>query len=177
MAIRRRFIGLAIVGILGIGIWVLGSVSQATAETLKFKSFNHVTKQEEVPVADVEGHAISLTVREGVAVFENGEWAWHKSAYLRNYVKGAGTSESYGTYTFLDGSSIIVHGKGTIEATPAGVPSSAKWTVEVIHGTGRFQGIKGTTTTTSTKLLPPEKDEPVGKALSEGTLVYTLPSK
>jgi hypothetical protein len=175
MAIRRCFIGLAIVSILGIGIWVLGSVPQATAETLNFKSFNHVTKQETVPIADVEGHIIRLQVREGVAVFENGELAWHKSSYFYNYVKGAGPGESYGTYTFLDGSSIIVHGKGVIEATPGAVPSAAKWTTEIIHGTGRFEGIKGTLKA-STKLLPAEKDEPTGKALSEGTIVYTLPS-
>ena len=176
MAIRKRFIGLAIVIILGIGIWVLGSVLQATAETLNFRSFNHVTKQETVPIADVEGHIMRLQVREGVAVFENGELAWHKTTYFYNYVKGAGPGEAYGTYTFLDGSSIIGHSKGVIEATPAGVPSAAKWSTEIIHGTSRFQGIKGTIKT-STKLLPPEKDEPTGKALSEGTIVYTLPSK
>ncbi len=176
MAIRRRFIGLAIVSILGIGIWVLGSVPQAAAETLNFKSFNHVTKQETVPISDVEGHIMRLQVREGVAVFENGELAWHKTVYFLNHVKGAGPGEAYGTYSFPDGSTIIGHSKGVIEATPAGVPSSAKWSTEIINGTGRFRGIKGTIKV-STKLLPAEKDEPLGKALSEGTIVYTLPNK
>ena len=176
MVIRKYFVGLAILSILGIVIWVLYSVPQATAETLNFKSFNHVTKQETVPIPDVEGHIIRLQVREGVAIFENGELAWHKSTYFYNYVKGAGPGEAYGTYTFLDGSSFTVHSKGTIEATSAGVPAAAKWTIEIIHGTGRFQGIKGTLRA-STKLLPADKDEPTGKALSEGTIVYTLQSK
>lgn len=79
MAIRRCFIGLSILSILGIGIWVLGSVPQATAETLEFKSFNRVTKQETVPIADVEGHIMRLQAREGVAVFENGELGWQKT--------------------------------------------------------------------------------------------------
>ena len=79
-------------------------------------------------------------------------------------------------YTFLDGSTITGHGIGVIQATSAGVPTAAKWTSELTHGTGRFQGIKGTVKS-STKLLPPEKDEPTGKAFSEGTMVYTLPSK
>jgi len=176
MAIRKCFIILAIVSFVGISIWVLGFVPQATAETLNFKSFNHVTKQETVNVPDVEGHIMRLQVREGVAVFENGELAWHKTMYFFNYVKGAGPGEAYGIYTFLDGSTIIGHARGVIEATPGGVPSAAKWSTEIIHGTGRFQGIKGTVKT-STKVLPAEKDEPAGKALSEGTMVYTLPSK
>jgi len=176
MVIRKHFVGLAFLCILGIGIWVLASVPQATAETLKFKSFNHVTKQETVPIADVEGHIMRFQVREGVAVFENGELAWHKSVYYYNYVKGAGPGEAYATYTFLDGSTITGHGIGVIQATSAGAPTAAKWTSELTHGTGRFQGIKGTVKS-STKLLPPEKDEPTGKAFSEGTMVYTLPSK
>jgi hypothetical protein len=117
-----------------------------------------------------------LQIREGVSVFENGELAWHRTVYYYNYVKGAGPGEAYGTHTFLDGSTITGHGIGVIEATSVGVPAAAKWTTEIIHGTGRFQGIKGTVKT-STKLLPPEKDEPTGKAFSEGTMVYTLPSK
>ncbi len=176
MAHRRGFIGLAIVSTIAMGIVLLGFVPQATAETLTFKSFNHVTKAEMVPLADVEGHNISLVVREGVTVFQNGEWAWTTSTNVRDLVKGAGTGDAYSTYTFLDGSTFTIHRKGKIEATPQGVTSAAAWTGNIIHGTGRFQGIKGTMTT-SAKILPPEKGEPVGKALSEGTLTYTLPGK
>lgn len=176
MALRRCFVGLAIVSMLVIGVLVLGSVPQATAESLTFKSFTHITKAEMVPIADVEGHVISLTVREGVTVFENGEWVWAKSTTTRDLIKGAGTGDAYATYTFLDGSTFTIRRKGTIEATPQGVTSAAAWKGDVIHGTGRFQGIKGTITM-STKLLPPEKGEPAGKAVSEGTFVYTLPGK
>ncbi len=176
MAIRKCFRGLALVSIFVIGIWLLGSVSQATAETLAFKSLTHVTKSEMVPVGDVEGHVISLTVREGVAVFENGDWAWIISTNVRDLIKGAGTGDAYSTYKFMDGSTFIVHRKGTIEATPQGVTSAAKWTGDTINGTGRFKGIKGTITM-SAKILPPEKGEPVGKSFSDGTLVYTLPGK
>jgi hypothetical protein len=176
MAIRRGFIGLAIATIFVIGIVFLGSVPQATAETLNFKVFHHVTKSEMVPIADVEGHAIRLTVREGVAVYENGEWAWVNNTFIRDLVKGAGTVDAYFTTTYLDGSTVIAHVKGRAEATPQGVTSGSKFTGDIIHGTGRFQGIKGTMTT-STRLLPLEKGELEGKALAEGTLVYTLPGK
>jgi hypothetical protein len=51
-----------------------------------------------------------------------------------------------------------------------------KWSAEIIHGTGRFQGIKGTETGTD-KLLPREKEEILGKAVGEGAITYSLPSK
>ena len=173
MATKRQS---GILGIFIIAAWLLGSVPQATAETLNYKLFNHVTKIEMVPIADAEGHFISLIVREGVNIFENGELAWLKAVLMRDFIKGAGTFDMYSTFTFQDGSTIITRTKGKTEATPADVSSAAKWTGEIIHGTGRFQGIKGTQTTSS-KLLPPEKGELGGKSLGEGTLVYTLPSK
>ena len=176
MAIRKCSISLAIVSNLVISILVLGSVPQATAETVTFKSLTHVTKSEMVPIADIEGHSIFLTVREGVAVFQNGDWAWTTSTNVRDLIKGAGTGDAYSTYGFMDGSTFIVHRKGTIEGTPQGVTSAAKWTGDIIYGTGRFQGIKGTIATTA-KIFPPEKGESVGKALSDGTLTYTLPGK
>ncbi len=176
MAIRRFCLSLAIASIFVMATWPLGSVPQATAETLNFKSFTHVTKREMVPIADVEGHFISLTVREGVAVFGNGELAWVKATNMTDLIKGAGTGDMYTTYTFLDGSTYATHNKGKLEATPQGVTSGGKWTGDVIHGTGRFQGIKGTITSL-TKILPAEKGEPAGKALGEATLVYTLPGK
>ena len=163
-------------GILVISAWVLGPANQATAETLKFRYFNHVTKTEFFPIADVEGHVVIPNIREGVIVLENGELGWYKGTLINDFIKGAGTIDMYSTCTFQDGSTITTHSKGTVEATPQGVPLSAKSTGDIIHGTGRFQGIKGTMTMSS-KLLPPEKGELGPKAIGEVTLVYTLPSK
>ena len=176
MAIRKCFIGLAIVSIAVIGIVFLGCVPQVAAETLNFKLFNHVTKNEMVPIPDVEGHVTALSVREGVAVFANREWAWLKAINMLDFIRGAGPFDAYVTFTFLDGSSVTARAKGVVEATPQGVTSAIKWAGDIIHGTGRFQGTKGTVTT-SAKLLPPEKGEPGPKVLGEGTLVYTLPGK
>jgi hypothetical protein len=176
MAIRRFCLGLAIASIFVIGVYPLGSVPQATAETLNYKIFNHVTKAEAVPIPDAEGHLVRLTQREGVYIFENGELAWLKLVLYADLIKGAGPIETYGTITFQDGSTITTHAKGRVEATPAGVQTATKSTAEIIHGTGRFQGIKGTVTLSS-KILPPEKGEPSGKSLGEGAFVYTLPSK
>ncbi len=50
MALRKCHTGLALASIFAIGIFLLGSVPQATAETLNFKTFNHTTKMEAVPM-------------------------------------------------------------------------------------------------------------------------------
>jgi hypothetical protein len=177
MAIRKSFVSLVGTTILVMSIWLLGSLAQAAAETMTGKAFNHVTKMEVFPVGDVEGHVFAVVVREGVTVFQpGGGWAWHKSIVINDLVKGAGTSDQYLTTTFLDGSTITTHTKGTLEVAPGGVPPAAKFTGDIVAGTGRFQGIKGTQTI-SVRLLPPEKGELGGKALGEGTMVYTLPGK
>ena len=176
MSIRRCFVGLAIVSAVVLGIVFLASVPQASAETLTFRLFNHVVKAEMVPISDVEGHVLSLVLREGGALYSNGEWAWMKGTQIRDLVKGAGTAEMYTTATFLDGSSFVVHNKGTMEATSSGVTSGIKWTGDIVYGTGRFEGISGTFTA-STRMLPPEKGEAAGKSLDEGTVCYTLPGK
>jgi len=46
MTRRRFFIGLAIASIVVIAAWLLGFAAHATAETLNFKMFNHMTKAE-----------------------------------------------------------------------------------------------------------------------------------
>jgi hypothetical protein len=176
MALRRHFKGVAPAGILVMGMLLLGSASQATAETLNFRLFNHVTRAEMLPIADVDGHFVGILVREGVQVSENGELAWLRATITQDHIKGNGTLDAYSTATFLDGSTYTAHTKGTLEATPQGVRSGSKWTGDVIHGTGRFQGIKGTISYSS-KVLPAEKGEPVGKIVGEGALVYTLPGK
>jgi len=173
MVIPRCYIGLASAIIFQMGIWLPGSVPQAAAENLNLKMFSHVTKMEMASIADAEGHTITLTLRKGVTVFENGEWAWVKATLIRDLVKGTGTADNYTTWTFLDGSTVIVRTKSKIEGTPQGV---AKFTGDIIHGTGRFQGVKGTGAWAA-RLLTPDKGEPEGKTFVEGTLVYTLPNK
>jgi hypothetical protein len=171
MAGQKLVLGLAMAGIIVIGIWVPGSVPQAAAETLNFRSFTHYTKMERVPVADVEGHFVGVFVREGVQILENGGMAWVKVTGVSDLIKGAGTLDLYGITTFQDGSTITTRMKGTLGTTPLPPPPA-----EITLGTGRFQGIKGTLTA-STKTLPPEKGELGPKVITEGTLVYALPGK
>ena len=154
-----------------IAAWLLSPVPQTMAETWKVKFFVHTTKVEGFPIPDVEGHFVTMFVREGVNTFENGELAWGKGVTIFDGTKGVGSFFIYNTLTFQDGSTITSYGKGT-----SGGPT-AQFTGEIIHGTGRFQGIKGTSTSANVKNLPPEKGEIIGKAVGEVTITFTLPTK
>lgn len=75
-------------GIVVILAWVLGSAVQAGAEILNYKTYNYVTKQESVPVDDVEGHIVILAQRGGFYVFGNGEIGTMKSVSMNDLIKG-----------------------------------------------------------------------------------------
>ncbi len=162
-------------GILSISVWILGPAIQAGAETLNYKAYTYVTKGERVPIGDVEEHTMGFQTRKAFCVFENGEVATQSMVLANDLIKGSGSSLMYSTLTFADGSTIMMKVQVTIERTVAG-SSAAKMTREIIKGTGRFEGIKGTGTT-NIKYLPIEKDEAGAKGYGEGTITYTLPSK
>lgn len=52
-------------GMLVISAWALGSAMQAGAETLNYKSYVWMNRNERVLVEDVEGHSVSLAQRGG----------------------------------------------------------------------------------------------------------------
>ncbi len=165
-----------LLGTLVISAWVLGSTIQAGAETMKFKVYTYVTKGEVAMVGDVEGHALGLFVRRAFCVFENGEVATCLTTITNDTTRGAGTTLLYRLYTFTDGSTVATKLQGTVGGTAVGVITSAALTGEIIKGTGRFEGIKGTETS-AFKYLPVEKGEPGAKGIGETTFTYTLPSK
>jgi hypothetical protein len=163
-------------GILVISAWVLGSANQATAETLNFKSYNYGIKQEAIPIGDEEGHTLIFDLRRGFYVFENGEVATANQVVQNEEIKGGGSVMTYITLTFTDGSTIIIKGHGTVGGIAMRSPASGAFRSEIIKGTGRFEGIKGTESHKN-KLIPPEKGESSPKIFGEGTINYTLPSK
>ena len=167
---------LVLFGVLVISSFVLASVIQAGAETLKFKVYTYATKAESVPVGDVEGHTLGLNTRRAFLVFENGEVATQSSVITTDRIKGSGPSLQYSTITFSDGSTIIIKSQNMGTGTASGARATAEMTREIIKGTGRFEGIKGTGTTTN-KFLPLEEGEAGQKGIGEGSITYTLPSK
>ncbi len=167
-------------GILVILAWILGSVLQAGAETLKYKAYTYVTKAESAPIDDVNGHYMFFNIRRAFFVFENGEVATQRSVITGDQTKGSGSGLQYSTITFPDGSTIIVRvqfavtGSGPTAETSG--ETSSKLTPEIIKGTGRFEGIKGTMAGT-VKYFPLEEGEAGQKGVGEGSITYTLPSK
>jgi hypothetical protein len=160
-----------------ISVGLLCSVPHAIAETLSYKSFLHVTQSQMVQIGDVASHWVALVVREGAAALGTGEMVWAKGVQTFDVIDGGGPYSVYTTLTFQDGSTIITLTKGISEKHQgSGHPAEAKRTGEIIKGTGRFEGIKGTSSTSS-KQIPPEKGELGTKMLGEGTLTYTLPKK
>ena len=157
-------------GILVISAWVFGSAGQAGAETLNYKFYTYSIKGDWAPVADVEGHVVGYGVRGSFMIFENGEVAFAEAVILRDWVKTAGTIVQYSTTKFQDGSTITSKTHGATGVGTAGM------TTEIIKGTGRFEGIKGTGSSKA-KYFPQEKGEAAPKGWGEGTLTYTLPSK
>ena len=157
-------------GILVISAWVLGSAIQVGAETLNYKTYTYVTKAESVPVGDVDGHTMNLYIRRAFIVFENGEVATQISVITSDWIKGSGPGLQYNTMTFSDGSTIIM------KVQTIRTPTSSKLTREIIKGTGRFEGIRGTGTGV-TKFFPVEEGEAGPKGVGEGSITYTLPPK
>ena len=150
--------------------WLMGFATPVSAETLKFKVYAYETKAESVPVDDVEGHTLNLRTRRAFCILENGEVATQSAVMLGDFIKQSGSIIAYQTITFADGSTIITKAQGSIG------PSASRGTREIIKGTGRFEGIKGTGTGTS-KFFPVEKGEAGPKAIGEFILTYTLPPK
>jgi len=157
--------------VITIAAWFLVSVPQTMAETENGKFINRVTKMESFPIPDAEGHSVGMAVLEGAVISEKGELAWQKVVVIFDGTKGVGPFYQYWTTTYQDGSTITGYNKGTTDGSP-----TAKWISEIIHGTGRFQGIKGTTTVTN-KFLPPDKGGIGWKTVGEYTTTFTLPPK
>jgi hypothetical protein len=161
--------------ILIISTWVLGSTIQAGAETLKCRYATTATKDEAIPVSDEEGHFIGVSLMQGLAFFENGEIAKLRSHAIYDWRRAKGADAiTYHIYTFEDGATFVVRNQRLMVADQSG-NFSAKVTSEIIKGTGRFNGIKGTASATG-KTFPASKEE-AGRSTSEITFTYTLPSK
>ena len=165
-------------GILVITAWLLGSVTHARTETMKCQTSGNMVKREVIPIPGVDGHALNISMRDGLAFFEQGEVSLFK-AFASGYgITGkGGQAQGYFSFTFVDGSSIIATFRQTAEPDPEGkFAAYNKFTGEILKGTGRFEGIKGSLSGDG-KQFKPEKGELSGKSNNHLTFTYTLPPK
>jgi len=163
-------------GILVISALILGSAIQAGAETLKGRNALTATKNESIPVNDEPGHVLGMLIWEGLAFFENGEIAKMRSHAIRDIIPQKGSQAIvYNIYTFEDGSTVVTRVQRLMVAADKSGTLSAKMTGELIKGTGRFEGIKGTVSGPG-KNFPASGGE-AERAFNDFTWTYTLPTK
>jgi hypothetical protein len=162
-------------GILLISAWVLGSAIQAGAETMKCRTASVYTKVDTIQVSDAEGGTLSTGTTEGLAFCENGEIADFKAIFIADRTTGKDwQSIGYNYFIFEDGSKVITKfdQRNTVDSSGK---FSSKSTGEIVKGTGRFEGIKGTESNIGIKV--PDVKGGSRKSARDRTLTYTLPSK
>jgi len=160
--------------ILVILAWVLGCVVLVGAETLKCRNAGTAVKDERIPVADEEGHALGLQLGQGLGFFDNGETAKMTNYNIYDRRKTGGQVIGYTIYTFDDGSQIITKFERLLVPDKSGNPS-AQVKAEIIKGTGRYDGMKGTISGTG-KNFQGDKEVPT-RYFNDVTFTYTLPTK
>jgi hypothetical protein len=162
-------------GIFVISVWVLGLATQAGAETMKAKICSYITQVEVLPVGDQPEHFYILNVRRGLVFFETGDVALYTNYGISDALQGKGPSDGYTIWTFEDGSTIVAKPQGTFWPGPKKL-SEFKGTAELIKGTGRFEGIKGSLSFSGKQLTPYSKETKADFSI-EAVVNYTLPSK
>jgi hypothetical protein len=174
--VRKKSIWI-LFGMLIITAWILDSAIPAGAETMKCRSAGIMVKREFMPVPDIEGYALAMGLRDGLAFFDDGEVVPFK-AYSTSQVMGAqSVSQGYISFSFVDGSTIITSFSQINQPDPAGkFGALVKFTGEILKGSGRFEGIKGTMSGEG-KLFKPGKGELSGRSTNDWTITYTLPTK
>ena len=169
---------LPIISIFLITIWLFPS--QAVAETWKYKIVMYFTKAEYAPIPAMEGLAYALFEYKGLSFWENGETSFYSGAAIGEFYKGEGPVQNCVVHTFADGSTIVSKNKFINISAPEGKTSSYEnITGEIVKGSGRFDGIKGTIVGKGKRLAPisPGLKEMRGDAVVEGSMTFTLPSK
>jgi hypothetical protein len=163
--------------LLVISIMLGFSSTNLQAEEMKWRITTYVTKLDLAPVGDVEGHVKGPYTRRGLVILDSGEIGLYLNTGVIEQTKGKGSFEGDMSITFEDGSSFAGAIRGTLEPGSGGKPLGLyKATGAFVSGTGRFQGITGSITSTG-KLLTPFGQETKGDSYFDVVANYKLPGK
>ena len=147
--------------------------ARADSITEKFRIINHVTRFETMNPEDEKGHVIGILTRSGLALFEDGQIGNQSAMIVFDMVSGkSGSFETYTTITLEDGSGWIAKTNGKMSRTPDGKRLLTKQAGEIVRGTGKYEGIKGTIAFEGVGYGPTE----VGKGdwVGDCTITYTI---
>ncbi len=162
-------------GVFIISASFLGFVTHTGAETLKGRAISTEIKGEHISVDDEPGHVLGIQITEGLASFENGEIAKIKNHVIYDFIPEKGSQAIiYTIWTFEDGSTVVSRSQRLMTSDTSG-SFSGKNTTELIKGSGRFQGIKGTGSATGKTFR--RSDGEVMRTVNDFTWTYSLPSK
>jgi hypothetical protein len=75
-------------------------------ETLKYRVVVHITAAQSIPVADADGHALSVTSGQGLGFLPDGGVIKHSFVSTTDYTHGTGTGTVYFNTVFPDGSAL-----------------------------------------------------------------------
>jgi hypothetical protein len=145
----------------------------ANAEDVEYQIISYIVKADGLPIPDVDKHMLGLFERKGVAVFKDGENAVFHTYGTVDSIDGNGKAQGYSTYTFPDGSTIMVKWDADAAREP-GKLMTYTGKGEYIKGTGRFQGIKGSETYKGIYITPYDKENKAD-AVVDVKASYTLP--
>jgi hypothetical protein len=166
-----------LIGMVVIMAWLLGSATQAEAQTytMKCRETGHLPKVHSLEVGDVPGHLIGVAELAGVLSCDDGRVATTLNESTWDYIKGSGKFQTYWVATFEDGATFWLGFQGTATADAYGKTTRWESTGEFIKGTGRFEGIKGSETMTGKRFSPVPGAG--AQYYIDWTFTYTLPSK
>ena len=164
--------------ILIIAAWLLGSITEAGAQTytMKCRETGHLPKVQFLEVGDVPGHLIGVAELAGVLSCDDGSVATTLNESFWDYIKGSGKAQAYWVAKYEDGSTIWL--KFQVITTAAADGKTAEWestTSEFIRGTGRFKGIQGEISHIGKRLAP--LPGAGSQYYIDHVFTYTLPSR
>ncbi|MEW6530126.1 MAG: hypothetical protein AB1473_04765 [Thermodesulfobacteriota bacterium] len=174
---KNRHMHLALFGLMAIIVITMAigyPAAPAEAETLKAKVTNYSVKLEYVPAGDVQGHVIGLDVREGNAVFDDGQTAKYAMVSTFDFMAGkGGTTNGYTKMTFKDDTFITFKWAANAGIDPDKL-STSKGTGTILGGGGRYKGIKGSVSFAG-KGTKPASEDPKREMVIDAVIDYTLP--
>jgi len=122
------------------GVAIVGDA--LAGEKVKFRCAVYSVKWEQIPVGDEEGHVVAAYEGKGISTNMQGKkfldgWPYRESGLMDiNGKAGTLSCQGYGEFTDQDGDKIYVAWEGKKVKTNEG-------TVNLIKGTGKWQGIHG----------------------------------
>ncbi|MDX1642357.1 MAG: hypothetical protein R3220_11705 [Balneolaceae bacterium] len=139
---RYKVIACTVIAIL---VLFIAGFSKTQAQTLTGRAVIHLVPDNTrmIQVPEMAGHSFILAHFKGLAFFENGEIAEVMGVETIHSPKGSGSYVGYEVLTFSDGSTIMSQVEGTNKPAKEGKYVQFEATITYLHGTGRFEGIRG----------------------------------